>query len=372
MESRLSTDTPFDTGANGVLGNFLVIRSVSLDWKIETANGVVSPSSTSDNTATIHPLKSASTKTVPEFVVYTESTKLSLSLPSASSVYAVGNNKIVSVITNGSTTPIEITEDSVSVPSTAEASVAFDNLAATVRGGDATIERTETALVVKGDEISTPVTVNEAKPQVTVIIKNNKFSTTIGSSITNPYPTLPTSLVPADTKPGLPPQDVRAFTAVSSGSTTTTTAIATSSVPASSSTTVKSTTSTTTSTTTSSTTTTTTISPNAIIALQYQGSTQTWIRNQSIPTMNFRFINASNQWASTASGTCTVTLLPELDNGSLNGAQLTGATSTTASGNGTCSFSGVIISGTQGVKYRLRFAVQGTTATTTLGPQTLY
>ena len=64
-------------------------------------------------------------------------------------------------------------------------------------------------------------------------------------------------------------------------------------------------------------------------------------------------------------------LLPEFDNGSLNGAQLTGTLSATANGNGTCSFSGVTISGTQGVKYRLRFSVQGTTANTTLGPQTL-
>lgn len=370
MESRMTTDAPFDTGSNGVLGNFLVIRSASLDWTIETANGVVSPSSTSDNTATIQPLKSATTKTIPEFVVYTESTKLSLSLPKESSVYAVGNNKIVSVITNGSSTPIEITEDSVSVPSTAEASVASDNLAATVRGGDATIERTETALVVTGDEITTPVTVNETKPQITVVIKNNKFSTTIGSSITKPFPALPTSLVPADTKPGLPPQDVRALT-VTSANESTTTVTPTTVVASSTSTTVKTTTTTTISTATVPTTT-TTISPNAPVALQYQGSTQTWIRNQSIPTMNFRFINASNQWASTASGTCTVTLLPELDNGSLNGAQLTGTLSTTATGNGTCSFSGVIISGTQGVKYRLRFAVQGTNATTTLGPQTLY
>lgn len=202
--------------------------------------------------------------------------------------------------------------------------------------------------------------------EITVTIKNSNISTSVGSAITQPFPTLPTSLVPADTKSGLPPQDVRALNAVSEESTTT---VVATTVPASStSTSVKTTT---TSTPAVSSTTTTTASQNNVIALQYQGSSQTWIRNQAIPTMNFRFINTSNQWASTASGTCNVTLLPEFDNGSLNGAQLTGTLSATASGNGTCSFSGVTISGTQGVKYRLRFAVQGTTANTTLGPQTL-
>ena len=369
MESRLTTDAPFNTGSNGVLGNFLVIRSAALDWKIETSSGTVSPTSNSDSTATIQPLKSATTTSLPEFVVYTESANLSLSLPSASSVYAVGNNKVVSVITKGSTQPVDITADAVTVPSSAEASVASDDLAATVRGGDATISRTDTSLTVTGKDISAPVIVNRSKSEVTVVIGNGKFSTTAGSSITQAFPALPKSLVPADTKAGLPPQDVRALS-VAPVDASTTTVVATT-VPTSSTSTSIKTTTTTTSTTVASTTT-TTVAQNAVIALQYQGSTQTWIRNQSIPTMNFRFINTSNQWASTASGTCTVTLLPEFDNGTLNGAQLTGTLSTTATGNGTCAFSGVIISGTQGVKYRLRFAVQGTTATTTLGPQTLY
>lgn len=369
MESRMTTDAPFDTGSNGVLGNFLVIRSASLNWKIETGNGIVTPTSTSDSTATIQPLKSTTAKTIPEFVVFTESTKLSLSLPAASSVYAVGNNKIVSVITKGSSTPIDITEDSVAIPSNAEASMASDNLAATVRGGVATIERTDTALVVTGDEITTPVTVNDAKPQVTVNIKNNKFSTTTGSSITNAFPALPAALVPADTKSGLPPQNVRSLELLQVD--TPTTSVTTTSIPSlSTSTTIK--TPTTISTTLPSTTfSTTTVSPNVIVALQYQGASQTWTHNQSIPTMTFKFINASNQWMSSASGTCTVTLLPELDSGSLNGAQLTGTMATNAYQDGTCSFSGVVIYGTQGVKYRLRFSVDGTNATTVVGPQTL-
>lgn len=363
MESRLTTDAPFDTGSNGVLGNFLVIRSTSLDWKIETENGVVSPTSSSDSSATIRPLKSASTQAIPEFVVYTESTKLSLSLPSESSVYAVGNNKIVSVITSGSTTPVEISEESVSVPSTAEASVASDNLAATVRGGGATIERTENALLVSGEGITTPVTVNEKKPQVTVVIKNDKFSTSSGSSITKAFPTLPTALVPADTKAGLPSQEIRALNITASETTTST--VATSSVPVSSSTTVKSTTS---STTSSSTTTTVNSNQNTIIALQFSGNTPQYINGQTISSLSFRFINANNQWATSASGTCVMSLLPKFDNGSLNGATLGGSTTATANGNGTCTFTSLVINGTTGVEYRLRPTVTGSGANTTLGP----
>ena len=184
MESRLTTDAPFNTGSNGVVGNFLVIRSASLDWTIQTATGSISPTSTSDTTATIRPLKSATSKSLPEFVVYTESADVTLSLPSASSVYAVGNNKIVSVVTKGSTQPVDITKDSVTVPSTAEASVASDDLAATVRGGDATISRTDASLIIAGKGITNPVTVDDKQSEVTVTIKSGNVLTSVGSAIT--------------------------------------------------------------------------------------------------------------------------------------------------------------------------------------------
>lgn len=352
MESRLTTDAPFNTGENGVLGNFLVIRSVAPDWSIATASGNISPTATTKDSS-VQPLRSAGSQNIHEYLVQTTSAVITLNLPSASSVYVIAPSKIVSIITNGSSDKIVLTQNSVVFPDSAEVSVAAENLAATVQGGGATISIESTSLTVDVPSLPQPVVINEITPQITVSITSGSTTTRTGSNITKPFPTLPTSLLPPDTKNGLPPQDVRTLSATNT-STTSTAASPTSTVV-----------------NTTLVTTTTSVSQDTIVALQYQGSTYTWVNNQSIPTLTFRFINASNQWASAASGTCTITLLPELDNGSLGGAQLNGATTATANGNGACSFSGLSISGTPQTKYRLRASVQSTTATTTLGPQTL-
>lgn len=370
MESRLTTDAPFNTGANGVLGNFLVIRSTALDWKVTTADGVISPTS-SPESANVRPLRSASSKTVPEYVVYTESTDLTLNLPSASSVYAVGNNKIVSVVTGGSTENIDIKKQSVTLPKSVELSVAADNLAATVRGGAATVALTPTTLTVNAEGVATPIVVSEAKPQVTVSIKSGTASTSTGSSITNPFPALPDSLVPPDTKSGLPGQDVRTLSAALATSTSSTSSTIASSTSVASNATPTTTVKTSTSAPSATTAPTTTVTQNNIVALQYITSQFTATNGQQLPTLSFRLINSSNQWASTASGTCSIALLPEFDNGSLNGASLSGSTSASANGNGTCSFSSVTINGTSGVKYRLRASLNGSGANTTLAPFTL-
>jgi hypothetical protein len=105
--------------------------------------------------------------------------------------------------------------------------------------------------------------------------------------------------------------------------------------------------------------------------LQFMGSLGPWRNGQQLEPYVFRLINNQNQWASTASGTCALTLLPEFDNGSLAGATLTGNTTAVANGNGQCAFSGVIINGTLGTKYRIRAALTGGSASTILGPATL-
>ena len=368
MENRLSTDAPFETGSNGVLGNFLVIRSASLDWSVRTPTGVVSPTESTDATATVRPLRTAATKSVPEYIVTTSSPEIDLTLPGISSAYAVGGGKVISVVTRGTDEPITIKPTRVVFPAAATLSLADGDLAATVTGGSGYIDVNKASLTISVSGMTEVVTVNTQKPQVTVTVKNGKGTTTTGSAITAPQPDLPTELVQPDTKQGLPPQTNRTL-AAGIATSTTVAGSATTTAGTNTTTTVKSTNG---STSTSSTTSTTTNNQNNIIALQYIGSQNTWTNGQPInATLTFRLINSSNQWASTASGTCALTLLPEFDNGSLGGASLGGTTSATANGNGTCSFSGVVINGTSGVKYRLRASLNGSGAITSLGPQTL-
>jgi hypothetical protein len=253
-------------------------------------------------------------------------------------------------------------------PAAATLSLADGDLAATVTGGSGYIDVNKASLTISVSGMTEVVTVNTQKPQVTVTVKNGKGTTTTGSAITAPQPDLPTELVQPDTKQGLPPQTNRTL-AAGIATSTTVAGSATTTAGTNTTTTVKSTNG---STSTSSTTSTTTNNQNNIVALQYMGSQNTWTNGQPInATLSFRLINASNQWASTASGTCALTLLPEFDNGFLGGASLSGTTSATANGNGTCSFSGVVINGNSGTKYRLRASLNGFGATTTLGPQTL-
>ena len=368
MENRLSTDAPFETGSNGVLGNFLVIRSASLDWSVRTPTGVVSPTESTDATATVRPLRTAATKSVPEYIVTTSSPEIDLTLPGISSAYAVGGGKVISVVTRGTDEPITIKPTRVVFPAAATLSLADGDLAATVTGGSGYIDVNKASLTISVSGMTEEVTVNTQKPQVTVTVKNGKGTTTTRSAITTPQPTLPTELVQPDTKQGLPPQTNRTL-AAGIATSTTVAGSATTTAGTNTTTTVKSTNG---STSTSSTTSTTTNNQNNIIALQYMGSQNTWTNGQPInATLTFRLINASNQWASTASGTCALTLLPEFDNGFLGGASLSGTTSATANGNGTCSFSGVVINGTSGVLYRLRASLNGSGAITSLGPQTL-
>jgi hypothetical protein len=368
MENRLSTDAPFETGSNGVLGNFLVIRSASLDWSVRTPTGVVSPTESTDATATVRPLRTAATKSVPEYIVTTSSPEIDLTLPGISSAYAVGGGKVISVVTRGTDEPITIKPTRVVFPAAATLSLADGDLAATVTGGSGYIDVNKASLTISVSGMTEVVTVNTQKPQVTVTVKNGKGTTTTGSAITAPQPDLPTELVQPDTKQGLPPQTNRTL-AAGIATSTTVAGSATTTAGTNTTTTVKSTNG---STSTSSTTSTTTNNQNNIIALQYMGSQNTWTNGQPInATLTFRLINASNQWASTASGTCALTLLPEFDNGSLGGASLSGTTSATANGNGTCSFSGVVINGNSGTKYRLRASLNGSGAITSLGPQTL-
>ena len=371
MESRARTDAPFDTGSNGVLGNFLVIRSASPDWSVKTAGGTVSPNASTDPNATVRPLRGGASKLIPEYVVVTSSTEIDLTLPGSASAYAVGGGKVVSVVTRGSDEPITIKPTRVVFPAAAQLSLADGDLAATVTGGAGYIDVNASSLYLSVSGLTKEVFVNEQLPQVTVTVKNGVAATSAGSAITELKPILPKDLVQPDTKPGLPPQDSRTL----SNTLNTTTTVADSTT-----TTVTSQNSTTTtvkptpgaSTTVPTTTPTTINNQTNIVALQYMSGQMTWINNGTIPTMQFRLINANNQWASTASGTCVLTLLPEFDNGSLGNATLTGTTSATANGNGTCTFSGTGISGTQGTKYRLRASLTGTGATTTVGPQTLY
>ena len=368
MENRLSTDAPFETGSNGVLGNFLVIRSASLDWSVRTPTGVVSPTESTDATATVRPLRTAATKSVPEYIVTTSSPEIDLTLPGISSAYAVGGGKVISVVTRGTDEPITIKPTRVVFPAAATLSLADGDLAATVTGGSGYIDVNKASLTISVSGMTEVVTVNTQKPQVTVTVKNGKGTTTTGSAITTPQPTLPTELVQPDTKQGLPPQTNRTL-AAGIATSTTVAGSATTTAGTNTTTTVKSTNG---STSTSSTTSTTTNNQNNIIALQYMGSQNTWTNGQPInATLTFRLINSSNQWASTASGTCALTLLPEFDNGSLGGASLSGNTSASANGNGTCSFSSVTINGTSGVKYRLRASLNGSGANTTLAPFTL-
>ena len=375
MESRTQTDAPFDTGSNGVLGNFLVIRSASLDWTVATPDGVVSPAGSTDATATVRPLRTATTKSIPEYVVFTESTEIDLTLPGVSSAYAVGGGKVVSVVTRGSDEPITIKPARVVFPAAAQLSLADGDLAATVIGGAGYIDVSASSLYLSVSGLTEEVFVNQQKPQVTVTVKNGVAATSAGSAITDLEPVLPKDLVQPDTKPGLPPQDVRTLS--SALATTTTVAVSTTTTKSQGATTTTVAANPNSSSTTSVPVTqapTTTGNPNVVVALAFQGN-QPYLMNGSVysstnPPMKIWFVNSQGQKVSSATGTCVLSLLPEFDNGSLNGATMTGTLASSAV-SGECTFGSFTINGTVGAKYRLRVTVTSSNLNTTIGPHPL-
>jgi hypothetical protein len=119
---------------------------------------------------------------------------------------------------------------------------------------------------------------------------------------------------------------------------------------------------------------TTTGNPNTVVALAFQGS-QPYLMNGSVytstnPAMKIWFINSQGQKVSSATGTCVLSLLPEFDNGSLNGASMTGTLASTPV-SGECTFGSFTINGTVGAKYRLRVTVTAGSLNTTIGPHVL-
>lgn len=380
LDTRTGATVPFGSSDNAVKGNFLVIRSTALNWKVKTSEGDLTAASGGVMDTSVRPLRAANMNSLPEYVVSTTSTDIDLVLPDAASVYVVSAKKVVHITTGGSAAPIVMKENKVvTSDAAARISVAAKDFAATVIGIASDITVSDTSLLVTADGVSQPVLVDAKVPQVTVTARGGKLVTTPGSDIVAPTATLPNDLIQPDTKPGLPPQDQRTLATAPSTTTTTTTAPISTVSPT---TTVKSTnttvkTSTTTSTVTSTTPTTappTTVAQSNIVALQYYsngGSLPTMINGYSIPTLSFKLINTNNQWDTSGTGDCSAILLPETNAGSLNGASLSGSTLATASG-GVCSFNGMVINGTSGTKYRIKVSLSNSTATTTLGPFTLY
>ncbi len=357
MESRTQSSAPFDSGSNTVTGNFLVIRSTQPTWSITTSDGTVTPTESTSPTSTVRALRNSTSATLREHVVFTDSIEIDVQLPAATSAYVVSNNKVVSVISKGGAETIAITADSIDVPSSAQVSIAVENLAATVQGGNALIDFQPSAITITPDGNTQPVVVNSQRPAATVTISGSSVKTSSSSPITDSEPSLPSELLPADTKAGLSPQSERALGTSNSPQTTTTTTTAAGTTNSS--------------TTIVPVTTTSVVQNTNIVALQFMGSLGPWRNGQPLEPYVFRFINNQDQWANTASGSCTLTLLPELDNGSLGGASLSGNTTATANGTGQCEFSGVIINGTPNTKYRIRAQLSGGSAFTILGPATL-
>ncbi len=135
LSSRQSALCPFCQTETTVRNSIVVIKSTDRRWSISTERGTYSPSSGVEvEGVSAQPVRSAGNPSTLDYVVFVEGLNLSLDLPDPSSAYVARGSAVVQVQTRtGSSTPVEVTEESVVVDDeSVQLTVAANNLVASV------------------------------------------------------------------------------------------------------------------------------------------------------------------------------------------------------------------------------------------------
>ena len=173
LESRASATCPFCGSDNKVKNTMLVIKSTDAEWTVTTKNGSFSPKDGSHvDGIDARPLRGATSDDVAlEYVVFVDSSDMTLDMPDQSSAFVVQDNSIVQVLaTQQNSAPVQISNSQISVNDpNVTLTVASDNLVASVAGGNNTVELGNQQLNVSltsasGEQYS--VVVNSDLPQV--------------------------------------------------------------------------------------------------------------------------------------------------------------------------------------------------------------
>ena len=173
LESRASATCPFCGSDNKVKNTMLVIKSTDAEWTVTTKNGSFSPKDGNQvDGIDARPLRGATSDEIAlEYVVFVDSSEMTLDMPDQTSAFIVQDNAIVQVLsTEQNSAPVEISNSQISVNDpNVTLTVASDNLVASTAGGNNTIDLSAQELNVSitsasGEQYS--VVVNSEQPQV--------------------------------------------------------------------------------------------------------------------------------------------------------------------------------------------------------------
>jgi hypothetical protein len=173
LESRASATCPFCGSDNKVKNTMLVIKSTDAEWTVTTKNGSFSPKDGNQvDGIDARPLRGATSDEIAlEYVVFVDSSDMTLDMPDQTSAFIVQDNAIVQVLsTEQNSAPVEISNSQISVNDpNVTLTVASDNLVASTAGGNNTIDLSAQELNVSitsasGEQYS--VVVNSEQPQV--------------------------------------------------------------------------------------------------------------------------------------------------------------------------------------------------------------
>jgi hypothetical protein len=263
MATREAGTCPFCGDKSGVQKSLLVIRSALPDWKIETADGVLTPGSSDVGASTVRPVRSSTpgaTNAPVDYIVTTPSGQdITLNLPSQTRVNGITPNAVIQVESQGSNEGSVVVNDT-SIKSTdtaAVVTVADGNFVGSTNGAPASITTAGTEIAIVTESASgQPVAevVNQETPAVEVVVTETNYevrSETSGTTFerrtvdssgketvvnedgqlsnTQVDKPLPEALVAPEVKPGLSEASERAIggtspTTTVEGATTTTAA----------------------------------------------------------------------------------------------------------------------------------------------------
>ncbi len=185
LESRASATCPFCGENNKVKNTMLVIKSTDAEWSVTTKNGTFSPKDGKEvDGVEARPLRGAVGDEVAlEYVVFVDSSEITLDMPNETSAFVMQDNAIVQVLAAQSgSAPVRISNDQIAVDDpNVTLTVARDNLVASTAGGNNTVDLSEEEINVSitsssGEQYS--VVVNSEQPQVNARAITSSSTTT--------------------------------------------------------------------------------------------------------------------------------------------------------------------------------------------------
>lgn len=176
MTARTSGSCPFCSSGTAVTNTMLLVRSASLDWSVKTADGTLSPQSTSAGSAEVRPLRAATGSASPtDFIVTVPAgEKMTMNFPSVSKVTGLTATSAVQIETPGSPTgEVVLTDSSVSAnDANISLTLADGNLVGTSNGENNSLstsgEQIEMSTTTASGEV-VKVEVNEENPAVEIV-----------------------------------------------------------------------------------------------------------------------------------------------------------------------------------------------------------